>query len=88
MVPEILLKDIAGVENAAYVSSQTKIFAVIEISEEIKNNTEALERVKTDIKLTFDNKNIPLDEIIIIDAIPMDVRHHSKVDYSKLKELL
>ncbi len=36
----------------------------------------------------FKENKIPVDEVRMVNEIPMDPRHHSKVEYSKLREML
>jgi len=85
--PEILLKNMPDVTNAAYLNlqknNQNYILSVITIS-----NNKNINKIKQKIILIFNKNKIPLDKIIITDDIPMDLRHHSKVNYQKLRDKL
>ena len=41
-----------------------------------------------DVRRLFAQNRIPVDSIHVVDRIPMDPRHHSKVEYSALRHLL
>lgn len=43
---------------------------------------------KKEVKRIFSKNNTPLDEIYFVKAVPMDPRHHSKVEYAVLKKQL
>jgi acyl-CoA synthetase (AMP-forming)/AMP-acid ligase II len=40
------------------------------------------------IKQAFATRQIPIDSFYVVDEIPMDPRHHSKVEYGALRELV
>jgi len=87
--PEIILKDLPHIVNAAYLNiehnGKNGVFVVVTL--ERKDGTiEELCRKK--ITKVFKKENLPLDEIVFMEEIPMDVRHHSKVDYNKLRQKL
>ena len=46
------------------------------------------EAAQSEIQRLFAKNDIPLDALYFIDTIPMDPRHHSKVEYSALREQL
>ncbi|MFW5884774.1 MAG: AMP-binding protein [Patescibacteria group bacterium] len=82
--PEIILKDIKGVLNAAYLETEKhNILAVL-----VVENGFNKEKIEIKVFEKFLKKSIPLDLVVFMDQIPMDVRHHSKVDYKKLKQQL
>jgi len=84
--PEILLKGLPYVSNAAYLKDlDEKILAVVTVSDEDPANQE---KYKREIEALFTREKIPLDDVVFYNDIPMDVRHHSKVDYRKLKQAL
>lgn len=87
--PEIILKDIPDVINAAYldleIMGKQKIVAVVTL----KNRGGDVEvSCRKTIDKIFKKEELPLDEAIFIEEIPMDVRHHSKVDYNSLRKKL
>lgn len=88
---EILLKRFDFVKQAAFlgmedVSLGEATWAVISLKEGF--NAADAEKYFSQIKGIFTQSKIPLDQIKIVDEIPLDPRHHSKVEYSKLKEIL
>jgi len=84
---ELALKNIEGVTQSAFLGLQDHILgektvAVISLKDSSAPiNTD-------DIKKLLLDKNITVDEVKIVDSIPMDPRHHSKVEYNKLREIL
>jgi len=84
--PEIILKNIEGVENAAYLSidvnGKNLIVAVVSCDEAMKIS---IQKHAAEI---FKKQKLPLDKVIFMDTIPMDVRHHSKVEYKLLAKLI
>ncbi len=43
---------------------------------------------KTEVKRIFAKNKTPLDEVYFVKSVPMDPRHHSKVEYAVLKKSL
>jgi len=87
--PEIILKDLPHIVNAAYLNiehnDKNSIFVVVTL----ERKDRAMEKVcRKKITKVFNKENLPLDGIVFMEEIPMDVRHHSKVDYSKLRQKL
>lgn len=87
--PEIFLKDIPNVANAAYVDFENngarQIVAVITLKKSDKSNQE---KCSKEISKIFKREKLPLDAVIFMEDIPMDVRHHSKVNYDALRQKL
>ncbi len=87
--PEIILKDLPNIANAAYLdfgsNNKRKIVAVITLKEQ---GEKVERRCRNEINKIFKNERLPLDEVIFMKEIPMDVRHHSKVDYNALRKKL
>jgi acyl-CoA synthetase (AMP-forming)/AMP-acid ligase II len=87
--PEILLKDMPNVANAAYLGFEKdgaqQIAAVVTLKKSDKNNQQECRR---EISKIFKREKLPLDAVIFMEEIPMDVRHHSKVDYDALRQQL
>lgn len=88
---EILLKRLDFVRQAAFLGIEDpklgeKACAVVSLKSEydLKNEAKYIEEIISILK----NNKIPVDEARIVDEIPMDPRHHSKVEYSKLREIL
>lgn len=87
--PEILLKDIPNVAAATYLDFENndarQIVAVVTLRKSDKNNQQECRR---EISKMFKREKLPLDAVIFMDEIPMDVRHHSKVNYDVLRQQL
>ena len=87
--PEIILKDIPHITNAAYLNfkhkHKQKIVAVIVLK---RKDREIEEKCRNNINKIFKKEKLPLNEVIFMEEIPMDVRHHSKVDYNSLRQKL
>lgn len=85
---EIIMKRIPLVLHAAYLGIEDselgeKPIAVFSVSEDsnIEDAKKEVERLLTKNKIIF-------DDIIHVDKIPMDPRHHSKVEYHVLRATL
>lgn len=88
---EILLKRLDFVRQAAFLGIEDvklgeKAFAVFSLKEGFK--PENIEKYVAAIRNILGENKIPVDEVKIVKEIPMDPRHHSKVEYSKLKEMI
>lgn len=87
--PEIILKDLSNVANAAYLdftnNNKHKVVVVITLK---KSDKKEQDKCRKEIDKIFKKGKLPLDEVVFIEEIPMDVRHHSKVDYNTLRQNL
>lgn len=87
--PEIILKDLPNIANAAYAdiehNKENKIIAVITLGKGDEGKEKLCRKEITEV---FQKERLPLDAVVFMKEIPMDVRHHSKVDYSKLRQKL
>lgn len=88
---EILLKRLNFVRQAAFLGIEDirlgeKTCAAFSLKEGF--DPENVEQYTAAIKSLFGENNIPVDEVRLVKEIPMDPRHHSKVEYSKLREML
>ncbi len=86
--PEIVMKKISFIDKAAYLGindSQLgqKTYAVFTL----KNNIDP-EQAKKEVDRLLKKNQFITDEILIVDNIPMDPRHHSKVEYDVLRKQL
>ena len=87
--PEIILKDLPHIVNAAYldIEHNNKNSIIVVVTLERKDG--AIEKLcRKKIIKVFKKENLPIDKIVFMEEIPMDVRHHSKVDYNKLRQKL
>lgn len=88
---ERLLRTLDFVRQAAFVGIEDtllgeKACAVISLHQGY--DPSAVEYYREKVSMVLGEQRIPLDDIRILENIPMDPRHHSKVEYSRLKELL
>lgn len=86
---EILLKKLSFVRQGAFLGITDPEFgektaAVISV----KTTSEDASVLHRKISTLMEENQIPVDQIHIIDEIPMDPRHHSKVEYAKLREMI
>lgn len=89
---EVILKRLSFVKHAAYLGVPDKelgeaTYCVYSLKDEFKNEFDH-ESAHKEIMRLMNKNEIPVDKIISIDSIPMDPRHHSKVEYAKLREML
>ena len=85
---EIILKKLPFVSQAAYLGLPDKklnekavvIVAPKKILSQEKNSWES------EIKKILQGLAIPVDEIFFVETIPMDPRHHSKIEYGELRK--
>lgn len=84
---EIILKKFPFVHKAAFLGIADpalieKTYAVFSTNDKNLN----IEEAKAEIRRVMEKNEFIVDEIIHIDDIPMDPRHHSKVEYEILKK--
>lgn len=85
---EVLLKRLSFTHRCAFLGMpHTELgqanCAVIEPKGDV-----SFENAKKEIQRIFEKNGIPLDDIRFIKSIPMDPRHHSKVEYGVLRKQL
>lgn len=86
---EIILKKFDFVHKAAFLGMPDqqlgmKNFAVFTT----KPDCNDIERYKSEIKRILEKNDFIVDQIVHTDEIPMDPRHHSKVEYDVLRKKL
>lgn len=94
---EVLLKRLPFTGRCAFLgltsgNGQTTA-AVIELQAEIAKQNKInlnfdFKAAITEIQRLFQKNNIPLDSVYFIGEVPMDPRHHSKVEYANLRNQL
>ena len=62
--------------------------AVVELKSDIDPKTFDFAAAKKEIKRVFEKNKIPVDHIQFVEKVPMDPRHHSKVEYKVLRDQL
>ena len=85
---EILLKKHPDVKQSAFIGIPDekmgeKAYALVSLVDSPKESKESILKKLSEI---LDNENIPYDKLAVIDNIPMDPRHHSKVEYDVLRD--
>jgi len=86
--PEVLLKRMPFTAQAAYLGMSDPVLVektcvVLTVRENVETAN-----VVEEVKRIFSKNQIPVDEIHLVAFIPMDPRHHSKVEYSVLKDAI
>lgn len=84
---EIILKKFPFVQRAAFLGISDpvlneKTYAVFSSNDTNLN----IEEAKKEIRRVMEKNQFVVDEILHVDDIPMDPRHHSKVEYEVLKK--
>jgi acyl-CoA synthetase (AMP-forming)/AMP-acid ligase II len=94
---EVLLKRLPFTGRCAFLgltSGQGQTTAAVielksEIAEQNKINLDFdFKSALTEIQRLFKKNNIPLDSVYFVGEVPMDPRHHSKVEYANLRNQL
>lgn len=88
---EILLKRLPFVRQAAYLGmadSRHGELACAVVSLREGQEVEERRRYREEVFTWLNHHGIPVDEVRIVEAIPMDPRHYSKVEYARLREIL
>ncbi len=78
---ELLMKKFSEVKQAAFLSVGEETIAAVSLKAQ-------KEGLLSEIQSSLEMNGIPTDQIRVVDAIPMDPRHHSKVEYEALRKLL
>ena len=86
---EIILKKFDFIDKAAFLGindspTSEKTYAVFSL----KNKNIDLELAKTEIRRVLEKNKFKVDEILNVENIPMDPRHHSKVEYDILRKII
>ena len=83
---EVLLKRLSFVEQGAFLGMPDSTLGecnavALQLRANMSINLDAI----AEIKRIFAKNSIPVDSIYVVDHIPMDPRHHSKVEYAVLR---
>lgn len=89
---EIAMKKLDFVQKCAYLGLpdqdlHQRTAAVFSLKEDYKSEVDDRD-FKQEILRIMDKNQIVVDDIILVDDIPMDPRHHSKVEYGVLREMI
>jgi acyl-coenzyme A synthetase/AMP-(fatty) acid ligase/pimeloyl-ACP methyl ester carboxylesterase len=86
--PEQAVELVAGVVRAAIVgvgpTGTQAAVAIVETEPAVKRAGLAPAGLAADVRAATDSVGLPLAAVLVIDAMPTDVRHNSKVDRAKL----
>lgn len=92
---EVLLKRMDFTHRCAFlgVNSDQKdlgqeTYVTVELKSEIDISKFDFSKARKEILRIFSKNNIPVDHIKFVKSIPMDPRHHSKVEYALLRKML
>ena len=86
---ELLLKKMAFVQQAAFLGLKDPLLgerACVVVS--LKSQTDKSSDLTKQISKLLEKHQIPVDEVKFVENIPMDPRHHSKVEYANLRKQL
>jgi acyl-CoA synthetase (AMP-forming)/AMP-acid ligase II len=86
---EMILKKLPFVKLAAYLGipdPQLGEKAVCVVTGDDVGNSHS--QWKSEIERIMKKNGVPVDQVVITQSIPMDPRHHSKVEYEVLKKEL
>ncbi|MCS6838744.1 MAG: AMP-binding protein [Bdellovibrionaceae bacterium] len=89
--PEGIIKRLPGIKKAAYLGisdPELNERAVVAISFSMPMTQDKQEDLFREIKEKLSLINYPVDDIFVLDKIPMDPRHHSKVEYDVLRKTI
>lgn len=85
---EIILKKLPFVSQVAYLGIPDKSLnekAMVVVAPK-KNLPQEKNSWELEIKKILQSLAIPVDKIFFVESIPMDPRHHSKIEYSELRK--
>lgn len=90
---EVLLKRLPFVYRCAFLGMEDArlgqaTYAVVELKTDIDTASFDFESARKEIHRVFAKNKIPVDQIKFVKAVPMDPRHHSKVEYKVLRDQL
>ncbi|OGQ79925.1 MAG: hypothetical protein A3F90_01325 [Deltaproteobacteria bacterium RIFCSPLOWO2_12_FULL_60_19] len=91
---EMILKKLPFVHLAAYLGvpdaklGQKAVGAITPSESGLLGNPATEARWKAEILRIMEKNGMPIDQIVFRDNIPMDARHHSKVEYDVLRKEL
>ncbi len=84
---EIILKRMEFVKHGAFLGMPCKENGQANaVAISLKNQDSSREEIVRELDRLFAKNQIPVDQVYIVDEIPMDPRHHSKVEYAILRD--
>jgi acyl-CoA synthetase (AMP-forming)/AMP-acid ligase II len=89
---EVLLRRIAEAKQVAFLGlPDARLGERAVVALQLRADVEAGQpraAVVAEVQRLFAKNGIPLDDVFLVDDIPMDPRHHSKVEYHTLRQRL
>jgi acyl-CoA synthetase (AMP-forming)/AMP-acid ligase II/pimeloyl-ACP methyl ester carboxylesterase len=90
---EVLLKRLNFVYRCAFLGvPDAKLgqatYAVVELPADTDKGTFDFAAARAEVQRVFAKNSIPVDQIKFVHKVPMDPRHHSKVEYKALRDQL
>jgi acyl-CoA synthetase (AMP-forming)/AMP-acid ligase II len=87
--PEIILKRMDFIARGAYLAlPDTQLGERCTVAVQLKDGASDIEAGLLEIQRLFKKNGFALDSFFVVEDIPMDPRHHSKVEYGVLREQL
>ncbi len=85
---EVIMKKLSSIDKCAYLGMEDeelgeKTIAAYTVK---SNNEKNREEIEKEIRRILEKNDVIVDRVIQVESIPMDPRHHSKVEYSILRE--
>lgn len=87
-MPEFSEGSSAGSDTSKSEPRSQSTAAVIELHHGIQTPSFDFKGASQEVRRIFAKNKIPLDQIYFVREIPMDPRHHSKVEYAQLRKIL
>ncbi len=88
VTPEILMSGVEGVRQSAYVGLPDPVLGECAAAVVSLRAGAGREHVEAEVRRVLGREGVLLDRFDVVDEIPMDPRHHSKVEYAALRERL
>lgn len=85
---EVLLKRVPDAARVAFLGLPDPALGERAVAVLQLRDGGSREAAVAEVRRLFDKNGIPLDAVHFVDAIPMDPRHHSKVEYEALRRSL
>jgi len=84
---EIILKRLGFVRQGAFLGMDCKSKGQANtVAISLRDKSTDKNKIVEEIDRLFAKNNTPVDHIFVVDEVPMDPRHHSKVEYAILRE--
>jgi olefin beta-lactone synthetase len=90
--PEVILKRVPGIRDAGYLGlkngtdEKTVVVFSLQKNSDTKELSDKVSEIISEVNRLFSKNDIPFDFFAVLDSIPLDARHHSKVEYDVLRK--